>query len=84
MLLKGKEDAHLEIPRHQPRHEYCHSHRRAHEQELQKKIESQEKNNQTDKEELCLPLELKGKNEYLYCIGNQDAIKEEVRWQYGL
>ena len=27
---------------------------------------------------------LKGKNKYLYYIGTKDAIKEEVRWRYGL
>ena len=30
------------------------------------------------------PPALGSKNEYLYYVGTKDAIKEEVRWRYGL
>ena len=84
MLLRGREEIHLEIPRAEPNRKFCQSHRKFRKQALKLKREKEQRERIQNETINLKPPQFSGKNEYLYYVGANDCVKEEVRWRYGL
>ena len=83
MLLKGREEVELEIPRDMSKRKFCKSHRKFCKQEILEKKERERKEKENADAEHFVPPKFSGKNEYLYYVGARDCIKEEIKWRYG-
>ena len=81
--MKGREDVKLSIPCDKPTRKFCKSHRKYRKQELEKKRQKRKEEEKDPDWEHFIPLDLKSKNEYLYYVGAEDAIKDKVKWQFG-
>ena len=84
MLLKGRDEIELEIPCDKSKQQFCKSHRSSRKQELKEKREKKKKEREAFMEDNRLPPQFSGKNEYLYYVGSEDAVKDEVKWRLWL
>ena len=77
MLLKGRNEIELEIPCDKSKRRFCKSHRSSRKQELKEKREKKKKKErEAFIKDNCLPPQFSGKNEYLYYVGSEDAVKD--------
>ena len=83
MLLKGREGVEVEIPRDKPKRKFCKSHKKFCRQEVRENKERKRKALENVDAEHSVPPDFSGKNEYLYYVGAQDCVKDEIKWRYG-
>ena len=74
----------MQVPYEAPKRKYCESHRRTRKRGIKTKPTHNQGKEQSETQLSQSPPALESKNEYLYYVGTKDAIKEEVRWRYGL
>ena len=82
LLLKEREVL-LDIPYDKPKQKICKSHRKFRKQALKEKQQARKIREDEDKEHYIPPPNFSGKNEYLYYVGAEDGVKDEVKWRYG-
>ncbi|KAI5070420.1 hypothetical protein GOP47_0014763 [Adiantum capillus-veneris] len=79
LLLKGREEIALELPRDGPKRKFCKSHRKVRKQAVKEKREQLHKEQRDQDEDHFkppkIPPEFQGKNEFLYYVGAKDCIK---------
>ena len=87
ILLRGREAQELIMPKDKHKRKFCKSHRVLRKRSLKEKREREKQaEEQLDAEHFVPPIippEFLGKNEYLYHIGAEDCVKNEVKWRYG-
>ena len=87
MLLRGREEIALEVPKVKPKCKFCKIHRKFCKQVVaEAKCQKAKEIEEVDKEHFVLPIippKFKGKNEFLYYVGAEDCVKADVRWRYG-
>ena len=83
MLLKGRGEVEMEIPRDTTKCKFCKSHRKFRKQEIRERKEREQKENKNIDAEHFVPPKFFNKNEYMYYVGAKDCVKEEVKWRYG-
>ena len=86
VLLRGRDEVALEIPKTKPKRKFCKSHRKFRKQAVAeaKKIKAVEED--VDRQHFIppvIPPEFQGKNEFLYYVGAEDSVKEDIRWKHG-
>ena len=74
----------MQVPCDAPKCKYCESHIRTRKQGIKTKPNNLQGGEESKTQEGPSPPALGRENKYLYYIGTKDAIKEEVRWRYGL
>lgn len=78
LLLKEREVL-LEMPNDKPKRKFCKSHRKVCKQAVKKKQQQRRQElEDVDKEHFIPPPDFSGKNEYLYYVGAEDGVKDEV------
>ena len=82
LLLKEREVL-LDIPYEKPKRKFCKSHRKFRKQALKEKQRTHKTKEDEDKEHFIPPPNFSGKNKYLYYVGVEDGVKDEVKWRYG-
>ena len=83
MLLKGRDEVEVEIPCDISKRKFCKSHRKFRQQEVRENKERKRKELENVDAEHPVPPDFSGKNEYLYYVGAQDCVKDEIKWRYG-
>ena len=83
LLLKGREEILLDIPVDKPKRKFCKSHRKFRKQAIKEQKQQKRKELEDDNKAQFGPPNLSGKNEYLYYVGAEDCVKDEVKWRYG-
>ena len=87
VLLRGRKEIAQEISKDKPKCKFCKSHRKFWKQVVEEARRKKAKElEDVDKDHFIppvIPPKFKGKNEFLYYVGAEDCVKEDVRWRYG-
>ena len=82
-LLLREREVLLDIPYDKPKQKFCKSHRKFRKQALKEKLRTRKEKEDVDKEHFIPPPNFSRKNKYLYYVGAEDGVKDEVKWRYG-
>ena len=83
LLLKGREEVQLTMSKTKATRKFCKSHRVLRKKVLKEQQDLKKRAIEDPDSKHYIPPGLAGKNEYLYYVGAENCVKEEVKLWYG-